>query len=67
MKEIVKQVKYETDLDVLERHDPVWNASVHQEPKVDLKATYFKIRHGLMDEKIVDTTKPKVIYAGTET
>lgn len=39
---------------------------MHTEKKTDLKDYYFKIRHGLQDEKIVDT-KSKIIYAGTET
>ena len=59
-------MKYETDVDVLKRHPPKWNSSVHLEKIPDLKDFYFKIRTGLKDESFVDT-KSKTIYAGTET
>lgn len=59
-------MKYETDRDVLQRHAPNWNASVHLEKVPDLRDVYFKIRTGLRDESFVDT-QAKVIYAGTET
>lgn len=43
IQKIVRDVKYETDVDVLKRHPPKWNASVHLEKIPDLKDVYFKI------------------------